>query len=806
MFKNYLKVAIRNLVRYKVYSFLNISGLSIGLASFTIIMMFVQYELSYDRHFRYSEEIYRINTNLNTTGGSVITAQSPPGWATHLFEDYAEIVNVVRFKPPNQWWKVVYEDKIFYESNWTFADSTVIKMFDVKLKTGDPEHVLSEPYSVIISERMARKYFRDEKSVGKIFRLDNQYDFIVSGVFEEFPSNTHFEFDFLASFITLRDPIYGQNLLEIDNFPLIYTYIQFPAAYAPNQFEPKLAELIGKYVGDPEELAAAGFEMKANLQPITDIHLRSHLQNEIRANGSIGTIYIFFSIAFFILVIAGINFMNLSTARSTRRALEVGLRKVSGATKNQIISQFLGESILIALISMLLSIILITISIPVFFGLVGKDIDTSLLTEPGIMGLLFAVTVLIGSVSGLYPAFFISSFKPSDIFKGKAVTGRGGSGFLQKVLIILQFAISLGLIISTGILYKQMKFIGDLDLGLNEEQVVVVEFSDPVLRTLYRSFKIQVNQIASVANVSGSLNAPAGVVNQTGLRPLEAATDEMWIVQFFGIDFDFFETLGVEFVSGRDLSVENAADTLGAAILNETAVRDFGWESSDYAIGKKLVFGNNQENPPLTVIGVVSDFHMQSVHERITPVVMIYMNEQAYFYSFIRVTSDVGSSLKEIEAVWNNTMPNYPFQYSFLDENFEDLYRSEKTLGQLMTYFALLAIVVACFGLYGLTSYMVEQRTKEIGIRKVLGASVGKLLIMLANEYTLLIFLAFLIAGPIAYQLMNMWLQTFEYHIRIPLFIFWVSLGFVVVTAFLTVSLQSLKAATTNPVNSLRSV
>jgi putative ABC transport system permease protein len=409
-------------------------------------------------------------------------------------------------------------------------------------------------------------------------------------------------------------------------------------------------------------------------------------------------------------------------------------------------------------------------------------------------------------LSGAYPAFYISSCKPSEVLKGKGAASVGKTGVLRHVLIIFQFAVSIALVISTAILYQQMKYIRNFDLGFNEEQVVVVEITDPILRTNYRPFKNRVLQIPTVISASAALSAPADLINSQPMRKVGAAPDENWIVHFFGIDFDFLETMEIELLGGRDITLENPGDTLRSVIINETAAKGFGWQSIEEALEGELEFpGNNPDAPPIQVIGVVKDFHVQSIHEDVTPMVMMYLNEQAYFYSFIRVGSDLSNSLKDIEMAWNEVMPNYPFQYSFLDDNFDKLYKSEQTLGRLLTYFAVLAIFIACLGLYGLASYMVEQRTKEIGVRKVLGASVNRLIFSLSNEYTLLIIVAFLIASPIAYYFMNLWLQSFEYHIGMRVLTFVISLIFALAISWVTVSYQAFKAATNNPVNSLRS-
>ena len=808
MLKNYIKIAFRNLAKYRSYSIINISGLSVGLACFFLIMIYVQDELSYDRHFSKAENIYRIGSEIKTANGVQITAQTPSGWATHLLNDYPEVVDVTRFKPPNQWWKVAYENRIFYEEGWTFADSTAIDMFDFEIHKGDLKKLLSEPYKVIVSEQIAEKYFQENDPIGKIFKLDNTYDFEVTGVFRKLPQNTHFDFDFLASFVTLRDPIYGVDFLEINNFPTAYTYVELQEGSSYETFEKKLPSIIDQYVGNIEQLAEAGFEIKIFLQPITEIHLYSHLENEIETNARIGTIYIFSAIAFFILIIAGINFMNLTTARSLRRAREVGMRKVVGASKKQLIAQFMGEAILISFIALFVALILVAAALPYFSTLFGKMITTAALTNPIIIMGLLGVTVLIGLLSGINPAFFISSYKPTDVLKGKGTNAASGkAGRLRHLLIVFQFAISIILVISTAILYQQMKFIRNFDLGFNEEQVAVVEFTDPVLRTNYRAFKNRVLQVPNVLSVSASFSAPADLVNTATFRPVGAAPDDNWMVSFIGIDFDFIKTLEIDLLAGRDITLDNPADTLGSVLINETAVKSFGWNSPEDAIGKELEFpGNNNPNAqPIPVIGVVRDIHMRSVHENISPMVLMYFPVQGYFYSFIRVKSDIATSLKDIESAWNEVMPNYPFQYSFLDDNFNKLYKNEQILGRLLTYFAILTIFIACLGLYGLASYMVEQRTKEIGVRKVLGASENRLMVTLSNEYSLFIIIAFVIGSPVAYYFMDLWLQSFEYHIQIPLMVFAAALVFALFISWVTVSFQAFKAATTNPVNSLRS-
>lgn len=805
MFKNYFKVALRNILKYKVYSLINISGLSLGLAAFFLIIIFVKDEVSYDQHFTQSENIYRLCSKIKTSNGLQVTAQSPSGWARHFVADFPEVEQITRLKPPQQWWKVAYETNIFYENGWTFADSTVFEIFDVNLVKGNPTKALSDPYQVVISEEMSEKYFKQEEAIGQTFRLDNQYDFTITGVFEKLPRTTHFDADFFASFVTLQDSIYGNNLLLVDNFPIAYTYIQLKPSTTPEQFESKLPALVEQYVGNRQQLADAGFEVETFLQPITDIHLYSHLENEIQPNANVSTIYIFMAIALFILVVAGINFMNLSTARSLKRAKEVGMRKAIGATRGQLISQFIGEAILISIIAFVLSILIVAVVLPVFSVLMQRSISLLEVFDAFSLLSLFGITLIIGSLSGVYPAFYLSAFKPTDVLKGSVFSTGAKASILRKILIIFQFAISIAIIIGTSILYSQMKFIEDFDVGIDQDKVVVVQLSDLVLRSRYREFNTRAKQIPSVENVSASFNAPADVTNQGFFRPDHAAPDEQYMTHFFGVDFDFFSTMGIPLVAGRSFSHENAADTLGGLIINETAVKKFGWNSPEEAIGEQLFTGNNNPNaPPLTIIGVSNDFHMQSVHDNIPPTVMMYFGVQGFFFTYLRVNGDIKNSLKDIEKAWNEVMINYPFQYSFLDDDFSELYTIEQILRNLLTNFAILTIIIACLGLYGLASYMVEQRKKEIGVRKVLGATVGKLVFRLSTEYSILIVLAFVIAAPASYYLMDIWLQSFEYRVDIGLANFVVPFIVALIISWITVGSQAYRAAVANPVNSLR--
>ncbi len=805
MLRNYIKVALRNLLKYKGYTLLNISGLSFGLSAFYLILIFVVNEWSYDKHFSDSERIHRLYSIIKTSNGSQTTAQSPSGWARHFIADFPEVDQVTRLKPPNQWWQVVYDKTIYYEKNWTFADSSVFGVFDVQLLKGSEFNALNKPYQVVLSERMARKYFKNEEPVGQFFKLDNQYDFVVTGVFKNLPSNTHFEADFLASFVTLKDPIYGGDFLLEDAAPNVYTYVKLKEEHGVADFEAKLPALIEQYVGPSETLALSGFNVKSALQPIENIHLDSHFENEIQANGQMGTIFIFASIAVFVLLIAGINFMNLSTARSLRRAREVGLRKAIGAQKFQLVIQFIGEAVIIVFLAMCLSLLVDVLVLPQFSYLTQKQFLIDSVFDPISLSLLLGCSILIALLSGLYPAFYLSAFSAVAVLKGDLSTSGKVSGMVRKVLLVFQFTVSMVILIATSVLYNQLDFIENLDLGLDEEKVVVAQLTDPVMRAKYKGFKLRAELIPEVTAVSASFSAPADLVNQGFFRPESALQEEKWLSNFFGVDFDFFETLGVDMVAGRSFSMDFPSDTLQGVVINQTAVQQFGFESDAAAIGKKIFADNSgNNNPPLEVIGVSKDFHLKSVHDKIAPTVIMYWNVQAYFFTYIRTDNPSAKTVQSLEVAWNEIMENYPFQYAYLDDKFELLYVSEHILKDLLGYFAILTIIIAGLGLYGLSSYMVEQRRKEVGIRKVLGASDGVIAFLLTYEYTLLILLSFFLACPLAYYGLSAWLNSFEYHSQLNLLDFILPFVLTLLVSWLTIGFQVYKATKDDPIHALR--
>ena len=663
MLNNYLKVALRNLRRQPVYTVINVAGLAIGLTCFALLILFVQDELSYDRFHDNADRIYRMVVDVEASQGVQHTAKSPPIWANALLTDFPEVASVVRFQTKRQGWMVRYNDRRFSEKTWTFADSTVFEVFDVPLVRGNPATALVAPYTVVLSEARAAKYFPDEDPMGKTVTVDNQYDFEVTGVMQDMPPNAHFHFDFLASYTSTKDPPYIYTLdLSTVNFPVTYTYVLLRDREAAATFEAKLPSLVDKLT-PPQP----GRAMRAALQPLTDIHLHSRLQDEIEANGDPATVYIFLAIAVFVLLIACVNFMNLATARSARRAREVGMRKVVGAQRHHLVLQFLGEAVLMAVLALAIALALLWGGLPHFSALMGKAITMAdVLASPFVLGLL-AVAVATGLLAGSYPAIYLSAFQPILVLKGYAGTGRTGQPLLRKGLIVFQFGISLILLSCTGIVYNQMQYARAKKLGFDKEHVVVVQMTDPSPARRYRAYREAILQHPHVRQVSASTGLPSGFVGKTRINPVAAPPDESWQFQTFFSEFDFSETMGMELVAGRSLSRDFPSDTLEAFILNETAARMFGWHDPSNALGQEFLF-TGTTGPTYRVIGVVRDFHTQSIHEKIAPVVIAYspMALRQWFFVYVRIRSDdIPGTIAALQQHWERIIPDYMFDYSY---------------------------------------------------------------------------------------------------------------------------------------------
>lgn len=808
MFKNYILIAIRNLQRHKSYSFINIFGLAIGMACCLLIFLYVQDEFSYDKYHTNSDNIYRLALEgyASNTSQKINTARSGSPWGPVLVKDYPGVLNAVRFKTPLSRWLITYEGKKFYEKGFYFADASVFEVFDFELIHGNPATALTAPNTVVISEAMAKKYFGNNDPVGKVISADLVYDFTITGIVKNTPRNSHIKFDFLGSFATLEGPankqgafIYGGNLSDMSNFALnidVYTYLQLDENYTVSEFEAMMPGFLNKYLGDI--IKNLGIKLQPYLQPLEEIHLRSNLDAEIAANSDISYVYIFSAISLFILLIACVNFMNLATARSANRAKEVGLRKVVGSDRKQIIIQFLGECIFLSFLSLVLAIGLLYLLLPIFNTIAMKELHLSFsfLFILGLTGLV----LLVGVVAGSYPAFFLSAFRPATVLKGSLKAGASNSR-LRQFLVVVQFTLSILFIIGTGIVYSQLEYIQDKRLGFDKEQVIVIPMVDPPTRFNYMAYKSELLQNSNVSFVSASNSVPGGLISINLIHPEGIPAGDNISIEQLIIEHDFIKTLGIEIVQGRDFSISFATDTMEAFIINETAVQQLGW--SDSPLDKRIQMGNFKKG---RVIGVVKDFHVRSLHQRIEPLLIhLAPSPDPFINLIIRINPEnIASTLIFIEEKWHKVYPNHPFEYSFLDEDFDELYRSEIQRGKVFIAFSTLAILIACLGLLGLAAFTAEQRTKEIGIRRVMGASIGSIVGLLSLEFVKLILIANVIAWPLAFLVMRKWLDNFAYQTNIGIDTFILSGLISLVIALLTVSYQSLKAALANPVEALK--
>ena len=803
MLKNYIKIAFRNIVRHKGYTFINIFGLATGIICCLLILVYVQDELSYDRYHEKADQIYRI-VNAGVIRGNRIEIPLVSGpWGPAMVEEFPEVLKAVRIKPPDSRWVIEHGEKKFPEKGLYFADPTFFEVFDVEMIVGNPAHVLDAPFSMVITEEMAEKYFGSEDPIGKIIVGDNWMNFNVTGIMKKHPPSTHMDYDFLVNFETLnraidpinKQPYYGDLSESWQNFR-IYTYILLDAHADPDAVEAKMRTLIEERLG--RMLRTAGVELNPYLQKLTDIHLKSDLEGEIGPTGDESYIYIFSAVAVFILLIASINFMNLSTARSENRAKEVGLRKVVGADRVQLMKQFLGESIMFTFLASVIAGIAVVFLLTPFNTIAEKNISASSLINVQTIFLLICLVIIVGFASGSYPAFLLSAFRPAEVLSGKKHKGASGS-LLRKILVVVQFSISVFLIIGLSVIYSQMSYIKNRPLGYDKENILAVPLSDPAPRSTYESYKNTLLSNSHVKSVSAASTLPGGLFGIALLRPVGRPPDENLTVQIMTVDYDFIETFGIEFHGGRDFSREFTTDLNRALLLNEEAVKQFGFDSG---LDKRITPGGLVSLP---VIGVLKDYYFKSLHQKIEPFALSLATEQAFNWVFIKTTEESMPEVMQFaEQEWRRINPGHPFEYTFVDRENDMMYQSEMKLSRLFSIFTVIAIYIACLGLFGLASFTVVQRTKEIGVRKVLGASIGGIVLILSKEYVKWVVLANVFAWPLAYYFMRRWLEGFAYHTSLNIMVFFASGILALFIALLTVSFQTLKAAAANPVDSLR--
>ncbi|MBN1273000.1 MAG: ABC transporter permease [Candidatus Aminicenantes bacterium] len=798
MLKNYLKTALRNFKRQRGYSIITLSGLALGMACCLLIIFYVQYELSYDRFHKNAENIYRIimDANIGSTNLKVPITNNP--LSPTLVSDYPEIAASTRIRKISKV-LVEYNKNRFYESCSLFADNSIFDVFNFPFSKGDSKKALVRPFTVVLTETTAKKYFGESDPLGKTLRLNADQAFEVTGVIKDVPHNSHFTFDLLGSFETLfvDRPQSRRDWISAHNF----TYLRLHKNAVPSDLEGKFPAMVEKYMGS--RLKALGGSIRYSLQPLTDIHLRSNLQFEFEPNSSIVYVTIFSAIALFILGLACINFMNLATARSAKRAREVGMRKVLGAERQNLVRQFLGESTIYSLLALFMSIILVRMALPLFNAVSGSDLRFGFPQLAWLFPLGIGLTLFTGMAAGSYPAFFLSAFSPVKMLNGSRFSGAGGKRF-RHVLVISQFVISITLIIGTWLIRNQVIYMKNVHLGFTKERVLVSKVDYPQVIRNIDTVKARLKQIPGIIEVAGTDAVPGQgpMATTVGVVPEGFSDEEGILMKAIRADEDYLAALGMELVAGRDFSEKISTDKQGVFLVNETALRRFGWK--DHAGRTIKVQGLGLRGGAVPVIGVVKDFHYSSLREEMEPICIGY-GVGGLDKLVIKVqTENITGLVAQLEETWKEIDPSHPFDFFFLDSFFDAQYRSEERLNSIFASFSGLAIVIACLGLFGLSSFMAEQKTKEIGIRKVLGATIPEVVILLSKELLVLVGAAVLIAWPVAYFAMNSWLRNFPFRAGLNPWIFIVSGFAALAIAFLTVSFQAVKAASAHPADSLR--
>jgi putative ABC transport system permease protein len=796
MLKNLFTIALRNILKDKTYSAINILGLTIGITCSMFLFLYILDELSYDRYHKNADNVYRIVSNIKEPDNAFTWAVAQIPLAEELRDNYPEVENAVRFF---QTGRTLYKngDKQFYEEDFYLADSTVFDMFSYEFVKGDQATALDQPFSIVLTETIARKYFGEADPLGQALQNQRNEEFKITGVIQDVPNNSHFRFDALISRNTRP-----QNQGGWGGFG-VFTYIQLPAGYDLSKMYVSLDTIVKQRVNPIFE--QYGISVKYELQRITDIHLYSKIQDEAEAGGDISYIYIFGVVAAFMLIIACINYMNLATARSANRAKEVGIRKVMGSQRTQLVVQFITESVVISLIALVVSLVLIYVLLPSFNSLSSKEMPFSYILQTPVILSLLGVVVFAGIVGGSYPAFYLSGFNPVNVLKGK-LSSRGGSVLFRKSLVVAQFAISIFMLISTLIVFDQLSFLRNKDLGFDKKQVIRIDLSGRELRQKANVLAEKLKQNKEVELVGLADASPGEGIGKLLIQveDNEGKLDEKG-VDLFGANFEFIKTLGMEIVQGRDFSRDVASDTTFAVLVNEAMVKRMAW---DNPLGKKFVFkGAGPDNTDIEkhVVGVVKDYHQNSLYDAIEPLMIVLNDDNNYIFVRTR-EGNIRESLTGLEKVWKEVNPNNPFEYQFLDQDFDSQYRADEKRSQIFTAFSGLTIAIACLGLLGLAAFTTEQRTKEIGVRKVIGASVNSLVFLVSKEFFLLVGIGMVLAFPAAWYFTDSWLQNFAYRIELEgewlTFIVSSLLAFAI--TMITVGYHVLRAAVANPVKSLR--
>lgn len=802
---NYFKITIRKIRRQKVYSFINIFGLTIGMACTILILLWVQDEQSFDKHHEKADRTFRVGTQFGPTSDMRGAFTAPP-MAKAMLDEFPEVLHAVRLDLWDKNIVVRHGEENFTQKDLVGADGSIFDVFTIPFIQGNPSTALTQPGTIVITEDTAHKYFPDENPMGRTLSIGYK-DYQITGIVENCPLNSHFNFEMITSLVTeplSRDPEWDGHCY--------FTYIVLPEGYPPSRLEAKFPEFIKRHYG-PEVQREMGisfedyYDGQENyygywLQPLREIYLLPGVGDNLARSGSKTSIFIFTLIAVFILIIACINFMNLSSAKATSRAAEVGVRKVMGSGKSQLVRQFLSESIILSFIALLISIGVVEVVLPAFNSFSGKHMSLQVFQNVFILIGLIGLALSTGILAGLYPAFLLSSFRPVSAMKGR-IKMPLKSGWFRKGVVIFQFSVSLFIILGALVIFRQLKFVHNASLGFDKENIVVVHRASS-LRLRISSFRQELMSHSNILCISNTNTLPGRHYDDNDHRLEGEPTKQYPIYTMYG-DFDFAELLNLEVVRGRYFSRDIFTDANSAVVINEAAVKELGLKEP---VGKRFYkeFGNAKEGEFVTVIGVVKDIHFQSLHQKIYPMIIRpYPTEAAGRYVSIKIRPEKTSeTLGYIENKWKEHSGGQPFEYSFLADDLDTLYRVEQRTGQLFTLFSLLAVLIASLGLFGLASYTAEQRTKEIGIRKVLGSSVSGIIVLLNMEYAKLVLLANIFAWPLAYYLMHRWLQNFAFRTNLGIDLFLFSAVAVLFIALLSVSFKSFLAAISNPVDSLR--
>ncbi len=783
MIKNYLKIILRNIRKHKGYSFINITGLAIGMACCLLISIWVLDELSYDQFHDKAQRLFRVEEDQYYSGRVFHVSVTPHPLGPALVEEIPEIVDATRYV-----WSggllFRYGEKAFFEYNIRAVDPSFFQMFTFPLIKGDKDKALDSPYALVINEDIVEKYFGKEDPLGKVITINNAHEFTVAGVVKNVPHNSILQFDVLVPYAFLEKV--GRTNLEFGSNS-IGTYIELSPNTNMDQVNAKISGFIKAKVPDSvTELV---------LKPFTRIHLHSYWGYEKDA-GAIQYVYMFSIIALFVLLIACINFMNLSTARSANRAKEVGMRKVVGALKSHLIRQFYGESVVFAFISLVLAAGIVTALLPAFSKFAEKELSWNVAGIVGILIGLIGITFFTGLIAGSYPALFLSAFQPVKVIRGTLKAGSASSWF-RKVLVVVQFSLSILLVIGTVVVYQQLTYMKNKRLGWNREHLVYIPLRDDV-KKVFDTLKMELLKDSHVLNATATSQLPSYIGSNSSNFNWEGKDPNFtMLIGNNPVDFDFIETLKIEMKEGRSFSREYSSDLSSAFVINEEVAKLMGRES---VVGESCMFFGREG----TIVGVMKNWHYQPIRRKIEPLVLYVAPERTWIMLIRIAAGNISESIKAIENVWKRVIPTYPFEYYFLDENFDEMYRREESIGTLLKYFAGLAIFIACLGLFGLASFTSEQRTKEIGIRKILGATVSNITLLLCREFFLLVFVSNIIAWPVAYFLMRNWLESYAYRTSLSVLIFISAMAIALLVAFLSVSVQAIRAATANPIDSLR--